>query len=104
MCSSDVKLLLQEKYETVFKIYDHDRDDAHPLALVTLHKAENTSLGSPYKKRMREYAMNGVLKYFGLSFTEFLDLPRDILEDILEASREEQRKEVKALEGKLPPI
>lgn len=69
------------KYETTFGIHNHDKDSAtgedalRPLALVEMHWAENTDLDGRLYERMQQYMDRDVFKYFGESWSSFLNLP-----------------------------
>lgn len=87
--------MLLEKYETVHGIYNHAIDDPDkPLAIVALHDGENTGIGSTLYERIELFAERGVTKHFGLSLSEFLELPTDVCDRILEISNKRQ-----AIEG-----
>lgn len=97
MRSSDVRLMLQEQYETLFDIYDHKRVDANPLALVMVHPAENVSSGGAIELRIEEFVNSDVTKYTGMSLMEFFNCPREYCDLILKAARKRQAKESAAM-------
>lgn len=100
------KLVLQEEYETMYGIYNHDDPyNRRPLALVGMQPKEDISRYSKLYRTIRRYALHEIHAKFGLSLTEFLDLPHDIVELLFEISTEKAQKEqpnidaaVKALE------
>lgn len=93
---TDVQLLLQDVYESGYGIYNHASnsvDNSRPLALVAMHWAENASEGSVLYERIEQFRERNVYQTFGLSLTEFLDLPRDICIKILESCSKKQATE-----------
>lgn len=55
--------------------------------------SEDSTNGSTLHERIQQYMALGVNKHFGLSLTEFLDLPPDIVSYILELSANRQKTE-----------
>jgi hypothetical protein len=87
LISSDATLLLMEAYETTYGIHNHSSGDVErPLAAVAMHPPENALVGSTLYGRIEQFAEFGVAKHFGLSFSEFLDLPPYVAGRILEVS------------------
>lgn len=76
--SYTAELLLRERYETHYGIFNHDDPAApklRPLALVALHPKEDSfrySMRHRLYWRFRDYDMG---KHYNLSFKEFLELP-----------------------------
>lgn len=96
LCSTDAQLLMQDAYETTLGIYNHEaRDKNRPLALVAMQGSEDTNVGSRLYERIRQFRIRQVPKWYGLSLREFLELPTDYVEFILEdagkASAEEDK-------------
>lgn len=85
LCSTDVRIVMLELYETEYGIYNH-RDDSQqrPMANIAMHAAENTSEGSLLYERMRLFAENKVGIHFNVSFMEFLEQPTDICKKQME--------------------
>lgn len=103
--SSDTALLLLDRYDTTYGIYNHDRPDPdRPLALVAMHTAENASVGSTLYERIDQFADLQVPKHFGLSLTEFFDFPTDICNKILEVSSARKKREEAAAEQALSQL
>jgi hypothetical protein len=94
LCSSDTRILLNERYETTYGIANHDVDNPNrPLLLIALHRSENTSVGCTLYRRLEQFADLSVAKHFGLSIKDFLDFPSDVVNDILEISAKRARIE-----------
>lgn len=97
MCSTDTKLLLTDKYDSVYGICNHSLLDAtRPLSIVGMHPAEGTDVGSTIYERIEQFATLQVGKFFNISLTEFLEYPRDIVIHILEVAYKMQPKETNA--------
>lgn len=100
MLSSDTQLMMRESYETIFGLHDHNQPDVHPLALVTMHSAENTTKGGLFEQRLKDYMSYDVLKYTGITLKDLLQYPRDRVEIIFNQCKARQ-----ALDSKnLPPL
>ena len=108
MCSTDTKLLLIDRYDTGYGIYNHDSIiNDRPLAVIAMHPAEDISLVSTIRERVEQFAQLQVGKFFNISFKEFLEFPNDVVLMILETSSKMQQKDSSAaseildqLEGK----
>lgn len=85
MCSTDAQLVMRDAYETTVGIYNHNRDERErPLALVAFQPSEDTSKTSHLYERIRQFRIRNVPKHFGLSLVDFMSLPTDIAEFVLE--------------------
>jgi hypothetical protein len=83
--STDVQLLLRDRYETTYGIYNHDVPaNDRQLALVGMHLKEDTYRHSLLHERIRMFGVNEVHKHYGLNLKEFLELPTDVCSLILE--------------------
>lgn len=91
--SSDTQLVMRERYETTFGIHDHDDPNTHPLALMTLHAAENSSKGGMFEQRIEDYMAYDVLKYTGISLKDLLSWPREKVEITFEKCRQRQARD-----------
>lgn len=91
--SISANLLMREAYEISYGIYDHDRDDTHPWSLVLHSIKEDYSTYSPLYNAFYRYRLRNIEKRWGLSVTEFLELPREFVELIFEISKEEDLEE-----------
>lgn len=111
--SYTAELLLRERYETHYGIFNHDNPAAakmRPLALAALHPKEDSfhySMRHRLYWRFRDYEM---AKHWGLSFKEFLELPWETTQALFaieqrraqQALREEearQRKEAREMDS-----
>lgn len=89
--SSDLQLMLRDMYETTYGIYDHNKDrDEDLLSLVAIREGEDGSVGGHLYERIRQFDKREILKFFGLSVTEFLELPTDIANYLVELSVQKQ--------------
>lgn len=88
--SPQAQLLLQAAYETRYGIFNHLAADVgakRPLALIAHQPNEETTKGSSLYERIEAYAESKVLLHFGLNLVQFLELPREIVENLLMLSR-----------------
>lgn len=81
-------------YQTEYGIFDHQRASRHrPLALVAMHPKEDVVEGGPLFTHIRKYYHHQVHKHFGLSLSEFLELPPYVAEFLYEIARAEVTQE-----------
>lgn len=92
--STDTALLMLDRYETTYGIYDHVNNDPNrPLALVAMHPAEDSSTGSLLYESMEMFAELRITKHFGLSYTEYLELPTDYCRELRRIAAKMERTE-----------
>ena len=60
-----------------------------PLAVVGMHSKETYGVGDLQYKRDNQFKIYEVNKHYGLSLLEFLSLPRDRVENIINTLRED---------------
>lgn len=101
--SIDTAHLMRDRYETYFGIHNHDIDDGNPLALVSYRDAEDNSKSSRLYGRITEFAKKKIGKHWNMSLTEFMSLPRDVVEHIFTTADElekiEQEVQANMLQG-----
>lgn len=97
MCPADTAIVLREKYETLLGIYNHDHPPGppRPLASIAMHWAEDASGGSLLYERIEQFEERKIHQRFGLSLTEFFELPRDVCRKIMEVAGERIKEESK---------
>lgn len=94
LCSTDTKLLLLDRYDTGYKIYNHDSIiNDRPLALIGMHPAEDISGFSTAYERINQFLNLQVGKFFNISFKDFIEFPNDIVIYMLEAAANMQKKD-----------
>ena len=79
-------------YETEFGVFDHINTQGRPLASVAFMDIEDTIDGSPMDSIVRTYTSKGIFKLLGINFLDFINLPRDIVELLINVATEEQKK------------
>jgi len=87
----DLDIIIREMYLDKYGISNLD-DPSRPLALVAMNQKEDYGNGNYLYERFDQFKIYDINKHYGLSVTEFLDLPRDIVENILTVLRDEQQK------------
>lgn len=89
LCSAEVALLMRDRYETTYGIYNHDANDPErKLALVGMHPKEDTTRHSLLHERVREFTKREVFKHTGINLKDFLELPTDVCGMIFESAAE----------------
>ena len=89
----DGRLVLQDLYETEYGIYNHlSGSRSRPLASVAMHDVEDINDGSLLEEAARLYAMRKINTTYGYNFSEFLELPRDVIDILISVANEEQTK------------
>ena len=103
LCSTDAQLILRDRYETVFGILNHESEAGqHPFALIRMNKSEDPiPADNSLHDWMRRYIDNDVMKYFGISFDEFLDRPTYQCYMLIEECRKRIEKEAPLIEDAL---
>lgn len=93
----EAKTILNQAYEQTFGVFDHlgqnnletidaNPDSKRPMIEVAFHPSEDICARSQLYKTIKEFKDRKVYQYFGLSLLEFLDLPVDICDYILDVS------------------
>lgn len=78
-------LFIRDHYETYYRINSHQagmRKDIMPL--IAYADAEDTHETSYLRERITSYRKSGVLATFGLSWTEFIKLPKCYCDSLIE--------------------
>ena len=103
LTSIEAQLVMFDAYEVTYGIFDHSKKT--DMAIVLKHEAEDIEVFDPTTERLILYHNAGVLKYTGITFDRFLELPRHRGETLMLASQElmkqeleEKRKAAAALE------
>lgn len=98
--SVESQLLMRDAYETAYGIHDHARktDD---MALIRWRPAEDIDAFDPTPERMKAYHAAQVLKYTGIPFDRFLELPRYMGEMYIQSCMQILKDEVEARQKEL---
>lgn len=93
-----------EAYDETYGIADYSYDDPrNPMALIAMHPKEDYLTNGRMERTIKSYAKYRVLKHYGISLLEFLDLPRHIsqviMDDCLEREKSEGKKAEELLNG-----
>jgi hypothetical protein len=93
-------MVLQDLYETEYGIYDHLTPyNNRPLASVALHPAEDINDGSLLEEAIRSYLNKNIKDLYGLSMTEFFDLPVDVISLMISIGDEIMSKKSSTLDS-----
>jgi hypothetical protein len=96
--STDVQILLRERYEQAHGIYDHKAAENDHFALVRYHWCEDAIGSSRLRERMESFIDARVGQNFNTSFPEFLNQPSyvcDLMLEVLNARAPAQEQELK---------
>ncbi len=106
--SSSTRILLTEQYLIQFGITSEAELDARPLGVVAMYDAEDPSAGSLWEERMTEFADLDIHNTLGISFSEYMNQPRDdilrmneVVARIKKKKQSEQSSETTKLEQQL---
>ena len=95
----DAQIVLGDLYDKEYGIFDHsDKTSQRPLSSVALHPPEIINDDSILVEAMRLYASRSVYEYFRISFTDFMELPRDVAQLMLKVCKEYMDKKTKTME------
>lgn len=113
----EARLVLAEAYDVGAKIFDHVEDEArwpsmgvsqrNPFTLDGFHPAFDTERVVDRKSRLRNFINLGIHEKLGIDVLEFMSLPRETLEEIVEvcrASIEEDRQRADDLRKELDKL
>lgn len=82
--SIETQLMLLESYDIHQNIFRHGEVANRPFALVELHEKERLQRVNPLYELFRTYVENEVLKYTGIPYNTFIEMPRDVTRQIME--------------------
>lgn len=97
-------MLLLDRYETTYGIYNHEDAGAHPFAPILMHWNQDTVTGGGLHERMKEFVMLDIGKSFNISFPEFLEQPTYVCELMLQTVRDKIRKDGPEIEAALKAL
>lgn len=88
MSSQFAKTLQLEAYDTAYGIANYDGERVNGLDYVLMHPAEEVNPNSLLYDAIRKFGKRNIARVFGLSITEFLELPRDICDHLFDVGLE----------------
>jgi len=81
MDSDAAQVLTGMAYESTYELHDHyTPDNSNPLDTVAMHPGETYKEFSGLYRAIERYERYGIYTNFGLSLTEYLSLPRDLID------------------------
>ncbi|MCY1331312.1 hypothetical protein D9M68_19780 [compost metagenome] len=99
LSSIPAQIVALECYDDYFGINGNSKYGESPYALVALHEPEDVAAVDPYDVYLERYLVANVLKFTGMSFKDFLTLPRDRADAILKRCDAVSSKEDSAIQG-----
>lgn len=94
LCSTDAQLLLLERYETKYGICNHNvNSNNRPLLLQAIHPTEDITTNGLLEERIEQFAELRIGKYFNISFTEFINQPREVVVKMINVATKMQKIE-----------
>jgi hypothetical protein len=100
--SDAAQVMLSMAYDVSYGISDHyDPEKSKPLDTITLHAREDYKEVSGMYRAIERYNRQGIGNLFHLSLTDYLNLPKDIIEMITEIVIE-SAKRIDAITSKEP--
>ena len=92
LTSIESQLLLRELYDKHFAIATHD-NPSRPLSLVALHPKETVGPYSAMRRILKRYADLNIGNIFNISFKDFIDQPRELVEYMFEIAEDKTIQE-----------
>ncbi len=90
--SRSARLVLMDRYESMFGIFDHERlGRSKPLSVVAMHPKEDATSYSKLYRTFFRYRQHRINEKFGLDIHEFLSLPHEFVELMFKVSTEETK-------------
>lgn len=102
--SIEARLLLNESYDIHYDIFRHDYIDNRPMAIMELHEKERLATVSPLYELFGTYVECDILKYTGIPYDRFLELPRHITRQLIDDCKRLVQKDLKANQGLLTEL
>lgn len=88
------KLFLSEAYDIDYNLYNHnDPSLSHPFQQHLMTEKKMIKPYGLFKQYMDRYYSHQILKFFGISFIDFIQLPIDKVEDMFKATMSWAEKE-----------
>lgn len=100
----DAAVILRDAYDDTYGTYGNSTLPSDPFAPVAVNKVEDVHSTSQIRLYIRRYRDYNILKFYGLNFTEFMQLPREYAEAILkecQAAKSQDNKLLAELEDQL---
>ena len=96
----DGRTVMQDEYDVVYGFYNHHNTSVNrPLASVAFHQPEDINDSSLLEEAIRTYVDRGIKEVYGLNLIEFLDLPLDIIEMLMNVAGDVQGKKASVLDS-----
>lgn len=93
------QIFLKEAYDIEYNIYNHDAPElSHPFQTSLYTEAKTVTKFTPLETLMEKYYHHQISKYFGMTFLEFIDLPADKADMVLDKAWEWIMREKQAAE------
>lgn len=80
--SISAQMLLREAYEQAYEIWEAQANPDHPWNLVLSRAKEDYHTYDQVPTVIEKFHLNKVYTHFGISLTEFLNLPKEIVNDL----------------------
>jgi len=100
--SISAQIVLREAYEVAYRIYNHEDPSqcaTQGLELVVHHTKENYGEYGPLHQITAKFRFHEVSKHYGYNLTEFLALPREMIQVIFEDIGNEHRRATIAIDA-----
>lgn len=90
MMDSDAsQVLLGMAYDTTYDLHDHySPSSVNPLDTVAMHPAEDYKHFSGLYRSLERYERYGIKDNFGLTLLDYLSLPRDVIDMLVDLTKE----------------
>lgn len=92
------QLILIGMYHKHFNICDHDNPYTPPMPELAYHELEDTENGNLLFELPQMYIDKQIQKYFNLSFTEYINLPKFYIDRLGKIADKQLQKDVKEAE------
>lgn len=94
---------MRDLYEEEYGICNHRSiSGIRPLSSVAMHPSEDFNTNSKLEEVLALYLQKNIREQYGLSITEFLDLPIDVIDMLIKVSDEHNARQ--PAPPKLPDI
>ena len=94
----DAQVVLRALYDTTYRIHKNVNHKQKPLITVAFSGAEDVNKLSVLESFIRNYGAKDINNIFGLNLIEYLELPFDIAEMIVDVANDRQLEKVKQIQ------
>jgi len=96
--SVDANMVMTSAHDIEYQIHNHLTDrQKRPLSSVGFHPCEDPNDGSLLETMMRLYIVKNIREVYGMSLTDYLDMPMDVIDMMNKLADQENKSKANAV-------